>query len=191
MQLTYTPDFAQLFEANAALAQRRYSFAQKATVNLILFGSMLAGGMLAAVGGTLIHIFLLPDVPEWIITIALFAIVALFYWRVLRPWQFNRSAAYVNATRKDGGPMHFSADETGMRWSDIDIDFRLNWSGVEAVYATKTSLCFMSGVIGLVLPLDAFDNAEASRVFINDVLARIAPEAAARSRADKSLNALL
>lgn len=191
MQLTYTPDFAQLFEANAVLAQRRYSFGQKATVNLILFGSMLVGGMLAAVGGTLIHIFLLPDVPEWIITIALFALVALFYWRVLRPWQFNRSAAYVNATRKDGGPMHFSADETGMRWSDTDIDFRLNWSGVEAVYATKTSLCFMSGVIGLVLPLDAFDSTEAARVFINDVLTRIAPEAAARSRADKSLNALL
>ena len=191
MNLTYTPDFAQLFEANAVLAQRRYSFAQKATVNLILFGSMVIGGMLAAVGGTLIHMYLLPDVPDWIITIALFAVVALFYWRVLRPWQFNRSAAYVNATRKDGGPMHFSVNETGMRWSDRDIDFRVNWSGVEAVYATKNSLCFMSGVIGLVLPLDAFGSAEEGRAFIHDALARIEPEAAARSRADKSLSALL
>jgi len=87
--------------------------------------------------------------------------------------------------------MHFSADETGLRWADADIDFRLNWSGIEAVYATRSSLCFMSGIIGLVLPLNAFQSADQGRAFLADVLARIGPEAAARSRADKSLAALL
>lgn len=191
MQLTYEPDFAQLFEASAVLAQRRYSLAQKATVNLVLFGTMVIGGMLAAVGGTVIRILLLPDVPDWLITIGLFGLLALFYWRVLRPWHFRRSAAYINASRKSGGPMHFSADETGLRWTDSDIDFRLNWSGIEAVYATRSSLCFMSGIIGLVLPLNAFQSADQGRAFLADVLARIGPEAAARSRADKSLAALL
>ncbi|MBN9331927.1 hypothetical protein, partial [Devosia sp.] len=125
-KLTYDPDFAHLFGACAVLAQRRYSLKQKATVNLVLFGTMLVGGMLAAAGGTIVHILLLPDVPDWLITIGLFGLVALSYWRVLRPWHFRRSAAYINASRKNGGPMHFSADEMGLRWTDTEVDFRLN-----------------------------------------------------------------
>jgi len=188
--LTYTPDFRHLFEAGAVLARRRYTAAQRLRITLVLFVSMLGGGLLAAVGGTLLHLYVLPEVPKWVLMIALLVLVFAFYWKVLLPWQYRSSADFVNAA-SPRGPMRFLADEEGLRWQDADIDFHLRWRGVEAIYATPSSLSFMSGVIGLVLPLSAFPDDTSRQSFLADALNRIPPEAAAKSRADVSLVKLL
>ncbi|RYE38848.1 MAG: hypothetical protein EOP21_11535 [Hyphomicrobiales bacterium] len=87
--------------------------------------------------------------------------------------------------------MEFSSDDTGLRWMDADIDFQLNWSGVEAVYCTSKAFAFMSGAVALVLPFSAFPDRTAMRSFLEDALARISAEAAETSRKDKNIKALL
>ena len=49
----------------------------------------------------------------------------------------------------------------------------------------------MSGVIALLLPFAAFADRAEARAFLEQALAVIPPDAAARSRADRSVMALL
>jgi len=188
--LTYQVDFEHLFKASAAVGRHRYTRAYRARANLVLYGVMIVGGVGSAVGGIVLHNTLLPQVPDYVLIFLLFILVGLFYSKVMIPWLYRYSAKYVNAARPRA-PMHFTADETGLRWQDDDMDFLLHWNGIEGVFATKESLSFLSGIIALVLPLDAFPDSATRKAFISEVLDNIAPEAAEKSRADKALIALL
>ena len=184
--LAYVPDYRHLFVANAVIAQRRYSLRQRLTVTVILFAAIILGGVFAVIGGVVIHLLLVPQVPGWVFTTFLFGLVFLLYATVLVPWQRRRSADFVNQARPHN-TMHFTASDDGIRWQDQDIDFKLHWSGVEAIFATDSSITFMSGLIGLVLPRSAFPDQAAQKTFLADALSRIPAEAATKSRADKSL----
>lgn len=190
VRLTYQVDFEHLFKASAAVGRHRYTRSYRARANLVLYGVMIIGGVGSAVGGIVLHNTVLPQVPDYMLIFLLFILVGIFYSKVMIPWLYRYSARYVNAVHAHA-PMQFTADDTGLRWQDEDIDFLLRWNGVEGVFATKESLSFLSGIIALVLPLDAFPDAATRKAFITEVLGNISPEAAEKSRADKALMALL
>lgn len=187
--LTYAVDFNDLFEASAVMASRRYPVGHRLKLFVVVLGVMMVGGLLSAAAGIAVS-RMVPGLSPWPITIILLGMLATFYAMVLSPWTIRQAAEAISGARPPG-PMQFSSDETGMRWIDADIDFRLNWSGVEAVYCTSKAFAFMSGAVALVLPFSAFANDGERRSFLLDALERIPPEAAERSRKDKSLQAVL
>ena len=139
LQLTYQPDFRDLFEASAQLRLRRYPARQRLRLNLVNIGSMLAGGIVAGGGGVLIAHFV-PAIPVWASMGMLFLALGLFYVKVLAPWLLAQSAAIVHDAHPPG-PMDFTSDAAGLRWQSEEIDFRLHWSGVEAVFCTPQGDC--------------------------------------------------
>ncbi|KQN78137.1 hypothetical protein [Devosia sp. Leaf64] len=188
--LTYQVDFEDLFKASVVVARHRYPKAYRVRANAILYGTMVIGGALSAAGGIVLHNTVLPQVPDYVLIFVLFILVGIFYSKVMIPWLYRYSAKYVNAAHPRS-PMQFTADDVGLRWKDDDIDFFLRWGGIEGVFATPESLSFLSGIIALVLPLDAFPDPATRKAFLTEVLDHITPEAAAKSRADKKLMALL
>lgn len=189
-QLTYVPNFNHLFAASQGVARRRYSAGQRLWVNLVVYGFIALASGIAGFGGVMLHSTLLPDVPAPVPVLVLFAAVATVYGVFVRPWQLRRSAAFVAAARPPK-PLRFTADDTGLRWQDEDIDFALRWSGVESMFATGEALCFLSGLIALVLPLSAFPDDAARRAFLADALTRLPPAIATIARSDRSIAALL
>ncbi|WEK04104.1 MAG: YcxB family protein [Candidatus Devosia phytovorans] len=187
--LTYAVDFNDLFEASAVMSNRRYPLPHRLKLFGVIVGIMIVGGLLSAAGGIVVN-RLVPDISGWPVTIVLLSILVTFYAKVLSPWSIRQAAGVIKGMRPPG-PMQFSTDETGMRWVDADIDFRLNWSGVEAIYCTSRAFAFMSGAIALVLPLAAFPDHEARKRFLEQALEKISPEAAEVSRKDRSLQAML
>jgi len=190
LNLTYVPDFEHLFRASADLSRHIYPKSYRVRVKLITYGSMLVGGVLAAAAGISFQHFVLPQMDAFPLILCFLLLLFAFYAKVVIPWLTRGASTYLNGTR-DRLPMHFTADEAGIRWQDDDIDFFVRWNGIEGVYATPQSLSFHSGVIALVLPLEAFPDATARKAFLGEVLGRITPEAATKSRADKRLVDLL
>ncbi|MET3927555.1 YcxB family protein [Devosia sp. 2618] len=189
VELRYVPDFNDLMAASTHLRTRRYPAGARVKFSAIAFSLVAVGAALAVLADIALR-RAVPAVPNWIGMVAVLALTALLYAKILQPWMLRQSAAIIQTARK-AGPMQFTSGAEGMRWADGDIDFQLRWSGVEAIYGTTTALAFMSGAIALVLPYSAFSTTEARRDFVEYALSAIPADAARVSRADKSLQALL
>ena len=189
INLTYRVDINDLFEASMSLRTRRYRAADRLKLNVVVFGTMVVGGLLAALGG-FASSAIVDGLSPFPVALILLSLLAIFYARVVSPWTLRQSAQMIGQARVPG-PMQFSSDETGMRWVDKDIDFHLNWSGVEAIYCTSTAMAFMSGATALVLPFSAFPDGKERRAFLLMALERIPVEAAETSRRDRSVVAAL
>ena len=189
LSLTYAVDFNDLFAASAVMAGRRYPASHRWKLFGVILGVMCLGGFLAAGAGTAVS-HLVPGLSPWPVMILLLGVLATFYAKVMTPWSIRQSAKVISGARPPG-EMTFSSDDAGMRWVDRDIDFKLAWSGVEAIYCTPGALAFMSGAIALVLPFAAFSDRAAIRSFLEDALERVPRDAREASRKDKSIVALL
>lgn len=162
ISLIYRPDYADLFEASALVGRRRYTRGQHLRASLVLFGSMIAGGVLAVALGVGLNLWnrAIPVVP---VTLAVFLLVALLYGKVLLPWQ-RRLLVTALAAASPTNDLTFTADHTGMRWRDDRFDIAVTWSGIEAVYATANSFAFMVGAIATVVPYAPFQTKRQSRL---------------------------
>ncbi|GEM_PF-1877449 len=189
LSLTYQSDYRHLYEAASMLYRKRFSRAQNLRAQVVIFGSMLGGGLLAAATGIGFNIWN-PSIPVVPVIIFALALLGLFYGKVLVPWQRRTSIAAIEAAHPSS-LLTFTADKEGLRWRDEQIDFSLRWSGVELVYVTPGALAFMSGAIALVLPFNAFSSDAERAAFLALCLTYMPDEAAAKSRSDKAVQALL
>lgn len=189
LSLTYRSDYGHLYEAAAILYRKRFTRGQNLWAQVVMFGSIFGGSLLAAAISIGLNIWnrAIPMVP---VMIALLVVLLVVYAKVLIPWQRRASIAAIEAV-SPATQINFTADAEGLRWQDEHIDFALRWSGVEALYVTSGALAFMSGAIALVLPLAALESEAQRRELVALCLASMPEAAAHKSRDDKALRQLL
>jgi hypothetical protein len=190
LRLTYTPSHTETMQVAVALQNQRYRPAERWRMTGIAFTACLLGGAFAgALGIALSRI--VPVVPVWI-SVPIFLVLMVLgpYQRGLKPWLVHKSGEMIDAASP---PLEtrFVADGNGARWSDDVSDYWVAWQGVERLFATPTNLAFMCGAMAFVLPLSLFESNEERKAFMEFVLSRLTPEAAAASHRDGRIAALL